>query len=644
LEMHCRRRQRNICRKLFVEAFGDALLYPPEDTDEELVSPAQARGKIILKSKISKFKEGNDDENPDSKEVKGFLRTSRTTRRKTTSMKVPGWTSSELSQSWNTGSQSGNTGSQSGNTGSRSVGFSDDETYVSDIGQRTPSKTSGTSEVRSQSAPPRSAPPEDRIGLDRGDCTGSSDYPDDDSDDAPSVGDVPVHEREEVPPDWLSPDFDFFGEICRLENASVGTAEIAIEGTTHSNTDLFTPQAVSIADGSERTPGNDSMLANKSVTHLSFVHTVNSTSAGSSRQRLLRALSLAKGHLIPKLEATFPYTYADCIYMPSCKFKEYHITGSAASRNTRFSGGSAGSAGSAGSGRRPRRSETRTSTATTMVPRETDRAISSFVHGKMEYLCKKFRSDLRDYHHSALSRVYPPGHHILSQNYDPTVHWAHGVQMVALNFQTFDRHLLLNEAFFRYQNGGVGYVLKPFLPGLDTGESVQSLRVRVVSAHFFPPTLQDHQTSSVCVGVGLCGGNGGTSGREGDVVEYQTEYVEVTDGDAGYDSTFHFNLTHIDTAILIFTVFGWSSQRAKQLELVKAAYPVCCVRMGTRFVPLWDLKHRPLEHCGLIAELGLDTLAPEDAVSAMGALGSNKSNPNLDKSRRVLRSSMAKQF
>ena len=38
--------------------------------------------------------------------------------------------------------------------------------------------------------------------------------------------------------------------------------------------------------------------------------------------------------------------------------------------------------------------------------------------------------------------------------------WLGGIQLVALNYQTSDTHIALNNAFFS-QNGGCGFVLKP---------------------------------------------------------------------------------------------------------------------------------------------------------------------------------------
>ncbi|KAF8790535.1 1-phosphatidylinositol 4 like protein [Argiope bruennichi] len=58
------------------------------------------------------------------------------------------------------------------------------------------------------------------------------------------------------------------------------------------------------------------------------------------------------------------------------------------------------------------------------------------------------------------SRVYPKGSRIDSSNYDPIKMWNAGVQMVALNYQTADRAMQLNQARF-LQNGKCGYVLRP---------------------------------------------------------------------------------------------------------------------------------------------------------------------------------------
>lgn len=57
-----------------------------------------------------------------------------------------------------------------------------------------------------------------------------------------------------------------------------------------------------------------------------------------------------------------------------------------------------------------------------------------------------------------LMRVFPKGTRISSKNLNPVPFWGVGAQICALNWQTFDHSMQLNEALFA---GSDGYVLKP---------------------------------------------------------------------------------------------------------------------------------------------------------------------------------------
>lgn len=65
---------------------------------------------------------------------------------------------------------------------------------------------------------------------------------------------------------------------------------------------------------------------------------------------------------------------------------------------------------------------------------------------------------LYNVHH--MTRTYPAGSRVDSSNYNPLLAWSVGCQLVALNFQTSDTPLLLNDGLFR-QNCNRGYLLKP---------------------------------------------------------------------------------------------------------------------------------------------------------------------------------------
>ncbi|PWN51122.1 PLC-like phosphodiesterase [Violaceomyces palustris] len=70
-----------------------------------------------------------------------------------------------------------------------------------------------------------------------------------------------------------------------------------------------------------------------------------------------------------------------------------------------------------------------------------------------------------------LMRVYPSGMRISSKNLNPVPFWGAGAQVCALNWQTFDAAMQLNEALF---SGTDGYVLKP--PSLRSGTNADQQR------------------------------------------------------------------------------------------------------------------------------------------------------------------------
>jgi phosphatidylinositol phospholipase C gamma-1 len=87
--------------------------------------------------------------------------------------------------------------------------------------------------------------------------------------------------------------------------------------------------------------------------------------------------------------------------------------------------------------------------------------MSSFPEAKVEkWLSPSHVKFFLKYHRSQFTRVYPKGSRLDSSNYDPIRLWNSGVQMVALNYQTPDRAMQLNQAKFR-ANGGCGYILRP---------------------------------------------------------------------------------------------------------------------------------------------------------------------------------------
>lgn len=86
--------------------------------------------------------------------------------------------------------------------------------------------------------------------------------------------------------------------------------------------------------------------------------------------------------------------------------------------------------------------------------------ISSVNENAAKRLCRRYSQKLIQHTVCQLLRTYPAATRIDSTNPNPLLFWLHGVQLVALNYQTDDLPMQLNAALFE-ANGGCGYVLKP---------------------------------------------------------------------------------------------------------------------------------------------------------------------------------------
>ena len=91
--------------------------------------------------------------------------------------------------------------------------------------------------------------------------------------------------------------------------------------------------------------------------------------------------------------------------------------------------------------------------------------VFSVQEAQFDKLCKKNSSDTKtivEVHNVRhLMRVYPSARRLDSSNFNPLHTWRRGVQMAALNWQTYDLHQQVNEAMFAAGSDSLGYVLKP---------------------------------------------------------------------------------------------------------------------------------------------------------------------------------------
>lgn len=137
--------------------------------------------------------------------------------------------------------------------------------------------------------------------------------------------------------------------------------------------------------------------------------------------------------------------------------------------------------------------------------------IFSLDESKANSICndQEDKALFEDHNLSFMSRVYPRGSRVDSSNFDPNIYWRRGVQMVALNWQTYDQFMQMNQAMFAAGSDAYGYVLKPDYmrqPRLKEGDLTHRFKlprqhikftVEVISAQQLPRLPDMNRTGSI---------------------------------------------------------------------------------------------------------------------------------------------------
>jgi len=178
--------------------------------------------------------------------------------------------------------------------------------------------------------------------------------------------------------------------------------------------------------------------------------------------------------------------------------------------------------------------------------------MSSFAEAKLKKLITKNGDKWAKYHTRQLARIYPAGTRVTSSNYDPVPAWNHGAQIVALNYQTFDKPMWFNDALFK-DNGASGYVLKPYdLRGLSGEEAApaatpdQTLKITVISAFKLPQSSMEIPDPFVKIEV---------RGIDEDCRKARTKVKKDSPYHAVYNQSFTFRIRRPDLAFILFHVY-----------------------------------------------------------------------------------------
>uniref|UniRef100_A0A672ZJB0 1-phosphatidylinositol 4,5-bisphosphate phosphodiesterase gamma n=1 Tax=Sphaeramia orbicularis TaxID=375764 RepID=A0A672ZJB0_9TELE len=231
------------------------------------------------------------------------------------------------------------------------------------------------------------------------------------------------------------------------------------------------------------------------------------------------------------------------------------------------------------------------------------RDMSSFPETKAEKFATRGRGKrFLQYNRRQLSRVYPRGQRLDSSNYDPLPMWLCGSQLVALNFQTPDKPMQLNQALFML-GGGSGYVSQPDVMRDDAFDPFDkdtlhvepiTIQLQVLGARHLPKNGR----SIVCpfVEVEICG-------ADHDSCKYKTDVV----ADNGLNPVwvqkqFVFDIHNPTFSFLRFTVYE-EDMFSDPNFLAQATYPVRLLRTGYRSIPLKNSYSEELELASLLVHI-----------------------------------------
>ncbi|XP_060693973.1 1-phosphatidylinositol 4,5-bisphosphate phosphodiesterase gamma-2 [Hemiscyllium ocellatum] len=229
--------------------------------------------------------------------------------------------------------------------------------------------------------------------------------------------------------------------------------------------------------------------------------------------------------------------------------------------------------------------------------------IRSFAENKVDTILKQKSKEFREYNRKQLSRIYPKGQRIDSSNYDPIVLWQHGSQMAALNFQTPDKPMQLNQALF-CMNGRTGYVLQP--ESLRSDNSMQhrpySVKIKLLGARHLPKPGR----SIVCpfVEVELCG-------AENENKKFKT--VVINDNGlnpvwcGAEDASEEFVIQDPSLAFLRLVVYE-EDMFSDPNFLAHATFPVKGIKTGYRSVPLKNGYNEDIELAALLIQCEVNQL------------------------------------
>uniref|UniRef100_A0A670ZJ72 Phosphoinositide phospholipase C n=1 Tax=Pseudonaja textilis TaxID=8673 RepID=A0A670ZJ72_PSETE len=221
--------------------------------------------------------------------------------------------------------------------------------------------------------------------------------------------------------------------------------------------------------------------------------------------------------------------------------------------------------------------------------------ISSLNENAAKRLCRRYSQKLIQHTTCQLLRTYPAATRIDSSNPHPLLFWLHGVQLVALNYQTDDLPLHLNAAMFE-ANGGCGYVLKPpiywnrncpkyqqFCPLERDFDNIEPAiySLTIVSGQNVCPS---NSTGSPCIELDVLG-------MPLDSCHFRTKPIHRNTLNPMWNEQYLFRIHFEDLVFLRFAVVENNSSTVMAQRII----PLKALKRGYRHLQLRNLHNEALE-------------------------------------------------
>lgn len=233
-----------------------------------------------------------------------------------------------------------------------------------------------------------------------------------------------------------------------------------------------------------------------------------------------------------------------------------------------------------------------------------------------------------------LMRVYPDRYRYNSTNFDPLQYWRRGVQMAALNWQTYDLGMQLNHAMFEGGTDQSGYVLKPselreiqVMPGGWSGKRERkevSFTIDVISAQQLmrPTNMAANRSLDPYVEVEVFHSNDKRDKKESGsklppITDSPLKYCTRVRGENGFnpmfDSRFPFKVTtkYPDLVFVRFSVKSSPNGEAysdKAPAVATYTAKLSALKEGFRTLPLFDQNGDQFLFSTLFCNIRKDTI------------------------------------